>query len=149
MNIKLVHRYVALPCLAIAVLATSPGCHRSQAQPVAAAASSAPAPTKKLAKIVFVGKEHACDCTRKSVDSGWAALQKALGTPAKIPTERIQVDTEAAKVEPYRTQKAIMALPAIYFVGAQDAVLDMLQGEVTEAQIQPILASLSGAGNPK
>jgi hypothetical protein len=142
MNTKLLHRHLALSCLAIAILATS-GCHRSQAQPVAAA-SSAPAPAKKLAKIVFVGKEHACDCTRKSVDAGWSALQKALGTPAKIPIERMQVDTEAAKVEPYRSQKAIMALPAIYFVGAQDAVLDMLQGEVTEAQIQPILATLGG-----
>ncbi len=147
MNIKLFHRRVALSCLAIAVLATAPGCYRSQAQPVAAA-SSTPAPAKKLAKIVFVGKEHACDCTRKSVDAGWTALQKALGTPAKIPTERIQVDTEAAKVEPYRTQKAIMALPAIYFVGAQDAVLDMLQGEVTEGQIQPILATLSTDAKP-
>jgi hypothetical protein len=147
MNIKRFNRHVALSCLAIAVLATSPGCHRSQAQ-AGAAASSTPAPEKKLAKIVFVGKEHACDCTRKSVDAGWAALQKALGTPDKVPIERIQVDTEAAKVEPYRTQKAIMALPAIYFVGAQDAVLDMLQGEVTEAQIQPILASLSVVPKP-
>ncbi len=147
MNIERFHRRVALSCVAVAILATSPGCHRSQAQG-GAAASSAPAPAKKLAKIVFVGKEHACDCTRKSVNAGWTALQQALGTPAKVPIERIQVDTEAAKVEPYRTQKAIMALPAIYFVGAQDAVLDMLQGEVTEAQILPILASLSEVPKP-
>jgi hypothetical protein len=146
MNIKLSHLYVAL--LAIIVLATSSGCHRSQAQPVAAPSSSASAPAKGLAKIVFVGKEHACDCTRKSVDAGWAALQKVLGTSAKIPTERIQVDTEAAKVEPYRTQKAIMALPAIYFVGARDAVLDMLQREVTEAQVQASLAALAVVPKP-
>jgi uncharacterized protein len=57
--------------------------------------------------------------------------------------ERMHVDTEAAKVAPYRSQKAIMAMPAIYFVGAQEAVLDMLQGEVTEAQIQPILSTLA------
>jgi len=142
MNSRLFRNRIARPFLAIAVLATSLGCHRSQAQPAVPAASPA-APTKKLAKIVFVGKEHACDCTRKSVDAGWAALQKALGTPTSIAVERIQVDTETAKVEPYRSQKAIMALPAIYFVGAQDSVLDMLQGEVTEAQIQTILSSLS------
>ena len=138
---------LVLPCFAVAALAALAACHRSQAQPVAAAASTA-APTKQLTKIVFVGKEHACDCTRKSVDAGWAALQKAIGAPSRIPTERIQVDTEAAKVEPYRTQKAIMALPVIYFVGAQDTVLDMLQGEVTEAQIQPILSALSGGPKP-
>lgn len=147
MNTTLFRYRFALRCFALAALAVLPACHRSQAQPAAPTASSA-ARAKPLTKIVFVGKEHACDCTRKSVDAGWAALQKAIGTPAKIPTERIQVDTEAAKVEPYRTQKAIMALPAVYFVGAQDAVLDMLQGEVTEAQIQTILSTLSTNPTP-
>lgn len=147
MNTNLL-RNLVLPCLAIAVLATSPGCHRSQAQssaPVATTAKAAPA--KKLAKIVFVDKEHACDCTRKAVDAGWTALQKALGSPNKLPIERMHVDTEAAKVAPYRSQKAIIAMPAIYFVGAQETVLDMLQGEVTEEQIQPILSAL--ATDPK
>ena len=148
MNTKPFHCYLTFPCLALVVFAALTGCHRSQAQPVAAASSTPPVPARKLAKIVFVGKEHACDCTRKSVDAGWAALQKALGQSATIPIERMQVDTEAAKVEPYRTQKAIMALPAIYFVGAQDAVMEMLQGEVTEAQIQPILRSLSRGPKP-
>ena len=145
MNTRLLHHLV-LPCLALAVFATSPGCHRSQAQSSAPAAPAAkPAPAQKLTKIVFVDKEHACDCTRKAVDAGWAALQKALGSTNKLPIERMHVDTEAARVAPYRSQKAIMAMPAIYFVGAQDAVLDLLQGEVTEAQIQPIISTLAAA----
>ncbi len=92
-----------------------------------------------MTKIVFVGKEHPCDCTRKSIDAGWAAVQTALGTPAKLPVERLQVDTEGAKVEPYRKQKAIMALPAIYFVDGKNAVLELLQGEVTAEQVGTIL----------
>jgi hypothetical protein len=147
MNTKLLRHWFALPCFAIAVLAVSSGCHRSQAQPSAPAATK-PAPAKKLKKIVFVDKEHACECTRKAVEAGWTSLQKVLGTPSKFPIDRIHVDTEASKVEPYRTQKAIMAMPAIYFVGAQDVVLDMLQGEVTEAQIQPILSALSADPRP-
>ncbi len=145
MNLRSCH--LALPALVSFAFVASLACNRSQPQPVAPVVAAA-APTRKVTKIVFVGKEHACDCTRKSVDAGWAALQNALGTPSRIPTERIQVDTEAAKVEPYRAQRAIMALPAIYFVGEQDAVLAMLQGEVTEAQIRPILGTPSEEHKP-
>lgn len=122
-------------------------CKRSQAAVGASAtdttstaqAVSADQSIARATRIVFVGKEHACDCTRKSVNAGWAALQKALGTPAKLPVERFQIDTEGAKVEPYRKQKPIMALPAIYFVDGKGGVLDLLQGEVTSEQIAGVL----------
>lgn len=112
------------------------GCQRSRiaASTAATANAAQPSPTKqvssKVTRVVFVGKEHACDCTRKTVDAGWAALQKALGTPAKLPTERLLVDTQGPKVEPYRNQKPIMALPAIYFLDSKDVVLNLVQGEV-------------------
>jgi hypothetical protein len=121
------------------------GCQRSRAAtgassvPSATQAAAAKPDTPKVARIIFVGKEHACDCTRKSVDAGWAALQKALGTPAKLPVERFQVDTEADKVAPYRQQKPIMALPAIYFVDGKNTVIELLQGEVTTEQVAAIL----------
>jgi hypothetical protein len=105
-----------------------------QASPVAPAAST-------VGKILFVGKEHPCDCTKKALDAGWAALQQALGTPAKLPVERLAVDTEAAKVEPYRQQRPIMALPAIYFLDGKGTVLEMLQGEVTANQIVSVLVA--------
>jgi hypothetical protein len=124
----------------LAVLLTAPaaGCRRPAAAKAPAAAASQPAATK-VAKIVFVGKEHACDCTRKAVDASWTALQRALGASPPIPVERMSVDTEPTKVEPYRSQKAIMALPAIYFVDGAGSVVDTLQGEVDEAQIKAIL----------
>jgi hypothetical protein len=103
-----------------------------------AAASATPSATK-VTKVVFVGKEHACDCTRKAVDAGWAALQNALGTPAKLPVERLQIDTEGSRVEPYRKQKPIMALPALYFLDGTQVVLELLQGEFTEAQVAAVL----------
>ena len=110
------------------------GCQASSARSDKAGASATP-----VAKIVFVGKDEACDCTRKAIDASWAALEQALGTPAKLPVERIAVDTDEAKVEPYREQKAIMALPAIYFVDAANAVVAQLQGEVTADQIRAVL----------
>jgi hypothetical protein len=112
----------------------------SAAVGAAVAAPAAQAPTKaKTNRIIFVGKEHACDCTKKSIDAGWEALQKALGTPAKLPVERLQIDTQGDKVVPYRQQKPMMALPALYFVDGKDMVLELLQGEVTEAEIAAVL----------
>jgi hypothetical protein len=112
----------------------------STAAVVASAASPAALPasndsTSKVARIVFVGKEHACDCTRKKVETALAALQTVLGTPPKIPVEMLKVDTEEEKVEPYRKQKPMMAIPAIYFVDGKGSVVDLLQGEVTTEQI--------------
>lgn len=94
----------------------------------------------KVARIVFVGKEHACDCTRKTVDAGWAALQKALGTPAKLPVETLQLDTQGDTVEPYKKMRPIMALPAIYFMDAKGGLVEMLQGEITDAQVTGVIA---------
>lgn len=133
-------------CVLIAVcfafIASAPaGCRRPE-QTKSSVEAPPPSPVPKLSKIVFVGKEHACDCTRKAVDASWTALQKALGTPAKLPIEKMYVDTEAARVEPYRSQKPIMALPAIYFVDGKGTVLDQLQGEINEAQVQPVLGKL-------
>jgi len=97
---------------------------------------------KAVAEIVFVGKQNACDCTRKRIEDSWTALQKALGTPAKLPVERLQIDTDEAQVEPYRQQKAMMALPAIYFVDDKATVLELLQGEVTAEQVDDLLAKM-------
>ncbi|NMB76491.1 MAG: hypothetical protein GYA21_15340 [Myxococcales bacterium] len=134
--------------IGLALSFAAAGCSNpSNAAPGAASASTANAPlaastspaATKVTKIVFVGKQNACDCTRRTIDAGWAALQKALGTPAKLPVERLQIDTEGEMVAPYRKQKPMMALPAIYFVDGKNVVLELLQGEVSEAQIAAAL----------
>ena len=56
-----------------------------------------------------------------------------------MPVERLQIDTDGAQVELLRQQKAVMALPAIYFVDTKAKVLDLLQGEVTDAEVTAIL----------
>lgn len=115
----------------------------SRAQTAAAADAQTLADTEgatKVVRVVFVGKEHACDCTRRSIDAGWAALQRALGTPPKLPVERLNLDTQEDKVAPYRRQKALTALPALYFVDAKGSVAELLQGEVTRAQVEAALA---------
>lgn len=123
------------------LLSAATGCNNPSSAAAAQTSATQTAQTvetaaaTKVARVVFVGKENACDCTRKRVEAGWAALQKALGTPAKLPVERLQIDTQGDKVAPYRQQKPMMALPAIYFVDATNTVVGLLQGEVTAEQI--------------
>jgi len=134
---------IAVAGLAVSLAALATACKQEVAASQQAMTASAPAKAaateSKIAKVVFVGKQNACDCTRKRVDAGWASLQKALGTPAKVPVERLQIDVDGAKVDPYRKQKAMMALPAIYFVDGKATVLELLQGEVTAEQVQKVL----------
>lgn len=92
-----------------------------------------------VAKIVFVGKKEACDCTRKRVKDSFAALQGALGGQAGIAIERLQIDADKEKVAPYRKLRALMVLPGIYLLDAKGALVEMLQGEVTEAQLKKAL----------
>lgn len=137
--------------LVLCVTVTSCENHKAEAASVSASAavvgSAASAAvlaatnnsTAQVVRIVFVGKEHACDCTRKKVDTALAALQQVLGNPYKIPVEMLKVDMEEDKVLPYRKQKPMMAVPAIYFVDAKGSVIDMLQGEITEEQIARIV----------
>ena len=109
--------------------------------PVAAdpgGSAAATAPTSPVARIVFIGKENACQCTRTAIDASWAALQQALGG-AGIPIEQLYQDTQAAQVAPYKAMQAFFALPAIYFLDASGGLLGQLQGEVTANAIRPIL----------
>jgi hypothetical protein len=135
--------------LALLVTVGLPACSRPAGPPpgsrtgatvTAAAPSSAPAAEVAVARIVFVGKEHACDCTRKAIDASWQALEAALGLQNRIPVERLHSDTQEDKVVPYRAKKPFLALPAIYLLDGTDSLIEMLQGEITEAQLRPHLA---------
>jgi hypothetical protein len=140
------HRTSLLLSLALATVVT--GCNESKASSAPAvsatsavlAAPAAATQTKaKTERIVFVDKEHACDCTKKRVDGSWAALQAALGDKPAAPVERLHADTQQDQVEPYNAMKAMVALPALYFIDAKGGLVELLQGEVTKEQIQAVL----------
>ncbi len=135
-------RVVLMLALPLAVAA----CEQAKAPPpptaptaAAAAAAAAAATAPKLAKIVFLDQETACDCTRQRIDGTWAALQAALGQPASLQVERIHVDTQAAQAETYTLLKPLMVVPGVYFVDDRNGVLEMLQGEVKQEQIAAVL----------
>ena len=83
-----------------------------------------------------MGKENACECTRKAIEATAKALQAALGQPARLPIERLASDVDRERVAALRAKKPMLALPALYFLDAQEGLVTLLQGEQTEAQIR-------------
>jgi hypothetical protein len=90
---------------------------------------------------VFVDLEDACACTRERIDQSWAALQQALGEPARYPVARIHQDTQAALAEPLVKARPLLVPPGLYFVDAGGAVVELLQGELSADQIQVVLSA--------
>jgi hypothetical protein len=133
----------SLPFVSFLVVAAS-GCQQAQAPSTQGASSSTAvvAVKPKVARVVFIDKENACDCTKKRIDGTWAALQTALGTTATLLVERIHLDTQASQAEAYTLLKPLMVPPGVYFVDARDSVIEMLQGEVTAEQIGTILKNI-------
>lgn len=136
--------------VALAGLALVAGCNENNAKAQSAAVENStatqvadqaeqPKQKAKVAKIVFVGKKEACDCTRTRVDEAWKVLQSVLGKPSKVPVERLRVDTDEEKVAPYRNMRPMAVLPAIYFLDKNGKLNEMLQGEVTAEQIKNLL----------
>ena len=125
-----------MPLLLLAI-----ACNETKAAPPVqpeVAAAATPAATRP-AKVVFIDQETACDCTRKRIDGTWTALQAALGQPAALSVERIHLDTQVAKAEAYTLLKPLMVVPGVYFVDEREGVLELLQGEVTQAQVAAVL----------
>jgi len=140
-------RVTMMLCLLVSV--TLSACERAESAPAplkarvcepgVSNATCTPAATAAVARVVFVGKENACQCTRKAIDASWKALEAALGPHNRIAVEQVKVDTESDRVAPYRAQRAFMALPAMYFFDAAGGLVEMLQGEVTEEQVRAVL----------
>lgn len=105
-----------------------------QAQP----AQSTSAATRKsaVARLVFLDKAEACECTQKTINKGWSTLQTALGSGNPLPVDRIHIDTQADQAAPLLAQRKIVAVPALYVLDASGNVLEMLQGELEEAEVR-------------
>ena len=126
------------------ILLAQAGCQSTtESAPPKAAPKAAPG-AAAVERIVFVDKKKACACTRERIDASWKALTEVYGFPPTIDVERIHMDQDAVKAAPYKAKRPIMVLPAIYFLGMEDKLLEVLQGEVKAEQIR----GLSGAKSP-
>jgi hypothetical protein len=107
--------------------------------PSPAGVGSSPRDSLPVVKIVFVGQADACECTLQRIHNGWGALKRALGTPPAVPVVRLQIDADAAKVDSYIRQRPILVIPAVYFLDENGVIVELLQGEITESQITPLI----------
>jgi len=94
---------------------------------------------KPVAKIVFLDQEQCCDCTRERIDGTWSELTAALGEGSEVPVERIHNDTQEDLARPYLDLRPMMVAPGLYFLDPDGGLIEMLQGELTQAQITAVL----------
>ncbi|MDY0002911.1 MAG: hypothetical protein RBU30_16550 [Polyangia bacterium] len=126
---------IALALAAGVALAAGSGCRRS-GTPAGALKKQA---GEKVEKIVFVGQQNACACTKRVVDQTWDALQFALKKHAGVKVERVEMDVDRERVRALRTVRKFMALPALYFYNPEGKLVAMLEGEVMPDKIAEAL----------
>lgn len=131
-------RNLALPLL----FALAAACSESPtAVPAAQADEAVAVATRKaVARIVFIDKEHACECTQKAIDNTLAALNGVFGGKT-LPIERIHLDTQRERLGDYVKLRALVAVPALYLFDADGGLVEVLQGESDEAKLRTYLDS--------
>jgi len=139
------HRSSWMVVLMVASLAVASGCNRdaeasgSAGQPQAEQPAGPSAGKSAIARLAFVDKADACECTRKNIDKGWGALQTVLGAGNPMPVDRIHMDTQADQAAPLLAQRKIVAVPAVYLLDANGFVIDVLQGDLQETDLRKAL----------
>lgn len=114
-------------------------------QPSVAQASPAekqvPPPDAKpvVARIVFVDQAECCQCTRDRIDKSWDALKVATADRQDIQVDRVERTADQEQIAAYTAFRPIMVIPAMYFVAADNAVIEVLQGEIRPEQIRNLL----------
>lgn len=135
----------------IVVLSSSAGCGQASGEsndsPSPTPATKQPATSSpvesSVARIVFIDQVQACECTRDRIEGSWTALQAALGEGSGIVVERIHRDTQEEQAEEYRMLRPMVTVPGIYLLDENGAIVELLQGEVTEAQVRSALGGRS------
>lgn len=102
----------------------------------------------KVVSIVFVGQKQACDCTRNRIETTWNTLTEVLKKKPELPVKRIARDVDVEEAENMAVLKPLMVAPGIYFLGAQDDIVDLLQGEVSKEQIESVILRKPLETNP-
>ncbi len=126
----------------VLLLSVTVGCGGRGRDSALSSNATSPVSASSLARIILVDEEECCNCTRDRINATVGALNEALGQPPAFPVERLHKDTQPEMVAAYSTFRPIMVIPAVYFVDANDAILDMLQGELKSEQIAAVINRL-------
>jgi len=109
--------------------------------PTPAPGAVAAAPASRVVQVVFVEKENCCQCTRTRQENSWKSLQDALGASGvSVDVVKVYVDTQSDAAQVYLDMRPLMATPGLYFLDGSGFLVELLQGEVAQAQIENVLA---------
>jgi len=130
----------SLFALLLVAACTTPANAPERAAPRPLPAAPEKSASAKIAKIAFIDQAEACECTTKRIAASWSALEAALAkSPPGIPVERIHLDRDEAKADKYDEMESLIVPPGIYFFDENEALVEMLQGEITVEQISEVL----------
>jgi len=109
------------------------GCSTGTTDGVGAAAAD-----RRIAHVVFIDHEIICPSVKKVSNATWIELQKVVAS-RDIKVTRIHKDRQANLARKYTTLKPTGAVPAIYFLARDGALVELLGGEQTAEQIAAVL----------
>lgn len=96
----------------------------------------------RVAKVVVLEQESGCECALARQEVTWTNLQAALdGLEKKPAVDVIHFDVEPDAAQPFQDMKAVMVVPALYFLDADGALVATEQGELTVEAIAGLLES--------
>ena len=76
-------------------------------------------------------------------------MEQALAGHSDIKVEKLRVDEDVAQVGIYRSMKPIMVIPAIYLLDGDGKLIEMLQGQVTAAQVRKVIGEPTSTPSKK
>jgi hypothetical protein len=99
----------------------------------------------KVAKVVVLEQETGCECALARQEVTWTNLQAALdGMEKKPAVDVIHFDVEPDAAQPFQDMKAVMVVPALYFLDLDGKLVATEQGELTAEAIAALLAPKEG-----
>jgi hypothetical protein len=96
----------------------------------------------RVAKVVVLEQETGCECALARQEVTWTNLQAALESLDQKPAvDVIHFDVEPGAAQPFQDMKAVMVVPALYFLDGDGALVAAEQGELTAETITALLGS--------
>jgi hypothetical protein len=93
----------------------------------------------QVAKIVFLDRLDGNADAKARLDGIWSEVQAALEGWPEVNVERIHIDAEPRQSSKFLEMRSVDKPPGLFFLDADGALLEMVEGEIRANQIREIL----------
>jgi hypothetical protein len=112
------------------------------APPAADGTATQVAPREAVASVVIMEMHDGCACTKGRQLASRAEFDAALAKLAvKPPVTVVYYDTEVEKAQPYWDMAQPVAMPGYYLLDASGGLVEMLQGQILQADFTGALGA--------